>query len=142
MTKFAIFLLFVLIIGGCASDKVVIGDPESVQMKGFKNNKLQFSLVLPVDNQRRRAFDIVVVDLDLRVHGSYLGKVTNIDTLTIAPGQSQRYNLQLQLQIKNLLAGASLLSQSGKVDINSFEMEGFIKVKSGLITKKIKVKHP
>lgn len=142
MTKYTIFLLLVLALVGCASDKVSIGTPESVQMKGFRNNKIQFSLTLPVDNKRHRSFDIVSVDLDLRVQGSYLGKVTNADTLTIAPGLSQRYNLNLQLQIKNLIAGASLLTQAGKLDISAFEMVGHIKVKSGPFTKKIKVKHP
>lgn len=129
-------ILIAMALAGCSSDKVLVGDPEAFQMQGFKENKLRFSLTVPIENKRHQSFDIVLVDLHLRLNGAYLGHVTNTDTITIEAETSKKYSLPLQLQIKNLLAGAGLLTQSAALNKDAIGLEGFIKIKSGFISKK------
>ena len=133
LIKLFTFISFILLVSSCNNYKdLVIDEVKSYHFKGFDDNKLVFTLIVPVENPNNR--NIVVSEVNLKAYSKNipLGEVETINKLVFLKHVKQDYEIPVTIRITNLLAGFSLLTNSSNI-IKQLTFDGYIRVRKGLI---------
>ncbi len=133
------FLFFSSMITGCKSfDKINIGDIQEVKVDGIAGQTVFLEFKVPIENVSSLNVRITEVDLNVKVNGTFLGKVTNIEKVKIIRKSNEIYSIKLKLKIAGLFGALNsmkvLNSESGELNL-----EGEIKAKIMGFNKRIEV---
>jgi LEA14-like dessication related protein len=105
----------------------------------MENNAVSFTADIGVRNPSSVGFRVREVNLKTTVDGSFIGTLTTPDRVRVPARSDSSYRMNFSLQLAGLAASASTLySMARKKQVN-VAMQGYVKARSGLITKKIEV---
>ena len=141
MNKYLLFILVVLLSSCSIGDNINVGNPNEITIDGVEGNNLKFTVSVPITNTNTFKVKIKEINLDARVNGKYLGVVTGDSKIVIPPNTKAFYDVDLNLEIKNIVLGATTIYKMSKnEDYPDLDLEGEIKASALLMVKKIKVK--
>ena len=134
-------LLFAaLSLGGCKGlDAIEITNIDHFVLKGIEENTILFSTDVTVYNPSGVAFRIREINLRAMADGNYLGLLTNDEVIRIPAHSDSVYNMQFNLKLANIFSGASVLFSLSKKEEVNVDLQGYVRSRSGLVTKKIEV---
>lgn len=145
MTKknilFALGLGLLFSLFSCASDydEIKITNIQKISLSTLMNAKDQLDLHIEVDNAEKKT--VVIRALELKAtnqKGHALATVKLIEPVLILKQQKQYYRFALEMNVDDPLAGFLAYNQLRKGQQN-IRVEGFLKVKSGLFSRTIKI---
>lgn len=132
------YLLAAILLTSCGGfSKIEIGEVKEINIGGFKDNALLLTVKLPIDNPS--AYKITVLELDSKVYinKQYLGTVNSIEKVILPARSNDVYNLDLSIRVANFFGAAlSVMNMKAGQKI-SVRMDGSVKARSLLLTKKI-----
>ena len=137
-----LFLVFIVMLSACSiGDNINVGEPNEITIGGVEGNNLKFTISIPITNTNTFKVKIKDINLDARVNGKYLGIVTGDTKIVIPPNTKAFYDIDLNLEIKNIVLGATTIYKMAKNDdYPSIDLEGEVKASALLMIKRIKVK--
>jgi LEA14-like dessication related protein len=139
--QIAFFLFFLASLTSCnLSEKVIVGEPESLDFAGFKNNSIKVSTSLPIQNDAAAKLKIKEIHFDVRINGKFLGTVDSEKEIVIPGRSNESYDLEFNLKIKNILLGASTFYSATQNKNINITFDGFIKTTYLGLPKKIEFK--
>ena len=127
-----VILLTLPLLTSCFNYKdLEIGNVKSYHFNGFNNNKLDFSIIVPIDNPNKQ--NIIISDIDLKAYykNIVLGKIESSEKIVIQKNTARDYEIPVTIKVTNVLAGFSLLTSPSN-SIKQIKFEGNIQVKKGL----------
>lgn len=137
-----IAMLFIagLLLNGCKGlENIEITGVDHFEFRGIEDNTILFTTDVAVSNPSAVAFTVRDINLRAMVEGNYLGSLTNDETLRIPARSDSVYNMDFNLKLTNVFTGASMfLSLSKQKEVN-VELQGYVRSRSGLVTKKVEV---
>ncbi len=102
------------------------------------SSQIQLILGMKVDNPTNKTISITDANLNVYQGESNIA-VMQLDAPTVIAPKTNDYNTAvMQIQVKNILALIGLNPEDSSL-LDKFEVEGFVKVKSGIAVKKIKI---
>lgn len=141
MKKYLFIVLTVLLASCNIGDNISVDRPKEISIDGVEGNNLRLTITIPITNTNTFKVKIKDINLDARVNGKYLGIVTSDARIVIPPNTKAFYDIDLNLEIKNIVLGATTIFQMSKnEDHPKLDLEGEIKASALLMTKKITVK--
>jgi len=136
---FLIFFGFMLLSGCSAYEELIIGEAKEVRFDYFDNGKLGLEVDIPITNNGNIDFKVKEIELLVKLNSFAAGEVINIEKVVIKKKSEQIYTFPVEVEINDLSNSARiLLSIVGQRKL-SIEVDGFIKVRYLLISKKIPV---
>ncbi len=137
--SFLLILSGLLFITACTDYYLTVGDAKEVRFKYFNDGKLGLEIDLPIRNDGNMNFKVKEVDLDIKLNSFPAGKVVNVEKVTIRKKTEQVYTFPVEVEIKGLSNSARILiSVIGRKKL-VVDIEGYIKVKSLMVSRKIPV---
>lgn len=134
-------IIFILLLSGCVNfNHIEVGKIEDLIVNSFKENIVEVELSVPISNPTRIGFKIKEINLRTSVNNYYLGRVTSDDLIIIPAKSSEIHNIKLKLRITNIIQGISVFLTLFKEDNIEIDIEGYVKFKSLLITRKVDIK--
>ena len=128
------------LLNGCKGlDAIEITGVDHFEFKGIEDNIIHFATDVAVSNPSGVAFRVRDINLRATVDGSYLGSLTNDEVIRIPARSDSVYNMDFNLRLTSIFSGVSViisLSRKKEVDV---ELQGYVKSRSGLVTKKVDV---
>jgi len=142
-TSKAILLLLISLIflAGCKGvEDISMTGISGIEFRSLENNAIGFSALIGVSNPSSASFHVSEVNAKTMVDGIFLGTLTTIDRVRIPARSDSSYRMNFTLSMANMLTGASsLYSLTRKKQVN-IELQGYIKARSWLVTKKTEFK--
>ena len=125
---------------GCFSLKPVnVGDVKDYKFKDLTKSGVSIILDIPIENQNNFKFKITDVNIDISIDGNNLGTVKKIKKITIPANSNDVYTFELKADFSKLLKGSwSILKSFMKRSVD-MHLQGYIKTKAFLMTKKIEI---
>ena len=141
LLRFAgIMMVVMTILGGCRGiDAIEVTSVDHFEFRGIADNIIIFSADIGVSNPSVVNFKVNEINLRTIADGNYLGSLTNYESIKIPAHSDSIYSMLFNLRLSNILSGASTLytiSRQRKVNI---ELQGYVKSRSGIFTKKLDV---
>lgn len=137
-----LFLIFSILLSACSDfQEIEVGSPSAIIVKSIQDNKINVDLSIPIVNPNDLQFKITKINLEVVVNENYLGKITNAKNVLIQGNSDENHIFNLDLEVKSIVKGLMSMVNvfgSGKVEIES---KGYIKARSGLISKSIPVEN-
>ncbi len=116
-----------------------VGDAESFNFKGVKDNVVTIELALPVTNPNPYKFTLTAIDMDIWVNNSFIGTVEEMEKTEIPGNFDGIQEFVLDVKMNSLLGGLfSFFSLMGKDSI-TVEMKGTIRGRYLLVSKKVEI---
>ncbi len=141
LTKiYGLFLIAIvpLLLTGCGEfEDIQIGDITSAKFAGFIDNSLAFNVDIPVTNPTGLTFKIKEVNLKTTVNGDYLGKILSDEVVRIPARSDETQHFLVKVHLANIFRGATAFNQFSKHQRLTVEVEGYVKVHSLIMTRKI-----
>jgi LEA14-like dessication related protein len=136
-----LLLISLIFLTGCKGvEDISMTGISGFEFRSLENNTVSFSAVIGVSNPSSAAFRVSEVNVKTLVDGYFLGTLTTIDKVRIPARSDSSYRMNFTLSMANLLTGASsLYGLSRKKQVN-IELQGYIKARSWLYTKKTEIK--
>lgn len=133
-------LFIVLILSSCNAYKTVnFTGVKHVEFKGMMNNKISLELSVPIENPNWYKLKIKSMDFDVRVNGSYLGKMKNGKEIIIPAKSDTLQVFPVDIYVKNLFGAMSTLNKMRNSRSVEMQIEGSMKVKALLSSKTIEI---
>lgn len=133
-------IIVVFILSGCSIYKSVdIGNVDNVDFKGLVDNKVNLNLKVPISNPNGYKIKIKSMDLDLKINGNYIGKMTIANDIVIPPKSDEVHEFPVIIVVRNPLASMATMYKMRNSKSFDMEMDGDIKVKALIKSKIIKV---
>lgn len=143
LTKiYRLFLVVIvpLLLTGCGKfEDIQIGDITGAKFAGFMDNSLAFNVDIPVTNPTNLTFKVKEVNLKTTVNGDYLGKILSDDMVKIPARSDETQHFLVKVHLTNIFRGATAFNQFSKHQRLNVEIDGYIKVHSLLMSRKIKI---
>ncbi|MFW5804698.1 MAG: LEA type 2 family protein [bacterium] len=136
-----IFLLFIpLFILGCGNiDNVEVGEIENIQFNGIKGSKIFLEIDVPVKNPSIYKLEIKEIKSDVIINNLKIGHISDIEKVVIKPYSDEVKHVKLEIQVTNLLGGLFSVANTFRKNKISYEISGYIKIKTLLFTKTIDI---
>ena len=133
-------LIASMALSGCKGlEEIEITGVDHFEFRGIEDNTILFTTDVAISNPSAVAFTVRDINLRAMVEGNYLGSLTNDETVRIPARSDSVYNMDFNLRMTNIFTGASLfLSLSKQKEVN-VELQGYVRSRSGLVTKKVEV---
>jgi LEA14-like dessication related protein len=112
---------------------------DGFEYKGMDNNSLLFSVNIRMHNPSSLTFRIREVNLKTVVDGNYLGTISTNDKIKVPAQSDSSYRVTFNLQLTNLLTGASTIYSLSRKEVVTVEVQGYVKARSMLVVKKVDV---
>jgi len=133
-------LTFILLISSCKGI-------EDIQFTGVNNfvliemqdNSVIFSADIGISNPSTLGFRVSEINLRTIIEGQYLGTLINNDVIRIPSRSDSVYNMVFSLRLVNLFTSMSMAYSLMQRDQVNVEMNGYVKSRSGLVTKKVDI---
>lgn len=138
---FRLLLLSFFLFAGCKGvEDIKMTGISGFEFKGMENNAIRFAMRISVSNPSPVGFHVREVNLKTQVDGNYLGTLTTTDRIKIAAHSDTSYIMNFTLSLANIVTGASsLYGLSRKKQVN-VDLQGYVKARSWLTTKKTRIK--
>ena len=141
MTRKPLYILLLLLLTCCHGfEDVEIGKPEDINITGLKDNVLDLEIKIPVINPGSIGFKIKEADIKTSVNNQYLGRLITDNVIVIPAKSNEIHNLKLKLKIANIIQGVAIILEILNHENIKLQVEGYIKLKSLLVNKKIYIK--
>lgn len=131
--------LTIFLISCAGFEDIEVGEIEEVNFNRFADRSIEFEVLMPIENPSSFRFRIVEVDLDVYINNEYLGKIRNVDNVSIPARSSELYTFPLKVEFANILRGALSMYNvlmDRKADVI---IKGRISVRSFPFTRKLHV---
>ena len=129
-----------LLLNGCKGlDAIEITGVDHFAFKGIEDNTIYFTTDVAVYNPSGVAFRVRDVNLRAMVDGNYLGSLTNDEVIRIPARSDSVYHMDFNLRLTNIFSGAAVLFSLSKQKEVNVELQGYVRSRSGLVTKKVDV---
>jgi LEA14-like dessication related protein len=118
------------------SEKVIIGDIKDIKLNGIVGDMIYIEVNTPIINKSNLNIKIINIDLNIQVNENSLGKLRNLDDITIPKHSDQNYQIRMKLQLdgfSGIMNVMNLLSSKKK----NIHISGQVKAKAAGINKKI-----
>lgn len=133
-------VLIVIVLSSCKVYKTVdIGDVNNVDFKGLVDNRVRLDMKIPISNPNVYKIKIKSMDLDLKINGNYIGKMTIVDEIVIPPKSEDIQDFPVEIIVKNPFASMAVMYKIRSAKSFEMEINGTIKVKALINTKTIEV---
>lgn len=134
-------IILFLLLSGCVSyNDIEIGDIQNASFKSFDDNVVELAVEVPVSNPNKFGIRIKEINLRTSLNKYYIGKLVCDDVITIPPKSNETHNLNFKLRISNPIQGVLVFFSVIKNDDIKVDIEGYIKFRSLLVSRKIEVK--
>jgi len=135
------YIILLLLLSCCADFKdIEVGEPDDIKIKGLRDNVVMLEVRIPVTNPSSFNFRIKEINIKTSVNNQYLGRLVSDNIIVIPAKSNEIYNFNLKLKIANIIQGISVMLDILRDNNVTFQVEGYIKIKSLLINKKINIK--
>ena len=137
--SFLLVLTGLLFSTACTDYYLTVGDTKEIRFKYFKDGTLGLEIDLQIKNEGNMNFKVKEVDLDINLNSFPAGKVVNVEKVMIRKNTEEVYTFPVEVEINGLSNSARILISvigRGKLIV---DIDGFIKVKSLMVSKKIPV---
>jgi hypothetical protein len=136
----AIFLFLAALLSSCRGlYDIEITGADGFKIRGMENNAVSFAADIGVKNPSSVGFKVREVNLKATVDGNFIGTLTTPDRVRVPARSDSSYHMNFSLQLANLLTGASTLYNISRKKQVNVVMQGYVKARSGLVTKKVEV---
>ena len=135
----AMTLLPILFLSCRGLNNIEITGADGFKIRGMENNAVIFAADIGVRNPSSVGFKVSEVNLKTTVDGNFIGTLTTPDRVKIPARSDSSYRMNFTLQLANLITGASALYGISRKKQVNVAMQGYVKARSGLVTKKIEV---
>jgi len=134
---FLCFLLFSVI--SCTKyDDISIVDVRVDNISFQSTSQILLTLGVKVDNPTKKTLVLREGILEVFRNEQNLATMTVSDPAIVAPKSNEYNKLVVQVRAKDLMALYSM-SMSGNISPESFDVEGFLKIKAGTASRKMKI---
>lgn len=141
-TTYVLFSVLIssLLVTGCQGiESIEITGIDNFVLRSIEENTITFSADVGVLNPSGVPFKVREINLRTITGGNYLGTLVNNDIIKITSRSDSVYNMFFNLELVNVLTGASILYGISKQDQVDVELQGYVRSRSGLITKKVDI---
>jgi LEA14-like dessication related protein len=138
--RLLVFFIFIAGVTSCSGfESIEVGEIEDVRFGNFAGRAVEFEVMMTIENPTSFRFRITDVDLDVYVNNEYLGKITNVDNVSIPSRSDELYLFPLKVEFSNILKGALsmynfLIDREAEIVVT-----GAINVRSFPFTRSMKV---
>ena len=143
MNQKSLYLLLIILIlfTGCKGvEDITMTGISDFSFKGINNDLISFSAVVGVSNPSGVGFHVSEVNVKAIADGNYIGTLSTTDKIRIPARSDTSYLMNFTLKLANVLTGASsLYSLSRKKEV-LVELQGYVKSRSFLATRKTDIK--
>lgn len=103
--------IFILMISAtclsCAGfENIEVGEIEDVNLSRVAGRTIEFEVMMPIENPSGFRFRIADVDLDVYINNEYIGKISNVENVSVPSRSSDLYTFPLRVEFSNILKGA------------------------------------
>lgn len=139
--KHSLLLVLLSIISvSCFEIKPVeVGDIQGIRINKLSGKSISLDVLLPINNPNTFKFKITDINLDIVINNVNLGKVKNIDKVTVPARSNQIYSFLVEVEFSKILTGAISLFKYLMESQAKVKLTGHIKVRAFFISKTIKV---
>ncbi len=110
--------------------------PDNVSF--LNTSQVLLTLGVKVDNPTGKKLTLDQGILEVFRDGQNLATLTVNDSITIAPKSNEYNKLEVLVEVKDLIALVNL-DMNDRNTLEQFDVEGYLKVKSGLFSKRLKI---
>jgi LEA14-like dessication related protein len=138
--NFLVVGLIAILFSSCdAFSEVEVGEIKDFRLNGFSNNALLVTIILPVTNPS--GYPITLVDIDTRIfiNDMYLGQLNSEEKLLIPSRSKNNYEMKFNIRVANFFGTALTLMNMKAGQQIRVRLEGTLKARSLLITRKIPI---
>jgi hypothetical protein len=112
---------------------------QQVSFQGIENNTVYFLAGIEVSNPSGMNFRIKEINLAAAAEGDFLGTLQCNEELKIASRKDSVYMVPLSLKLGNIFTGAAALYNLSRQSRAKLEVKGYVRVRSGLVTRKVDI---
>jgi len=140
--KAVVLLLFsLLLMAGCRGvEDIAMTGISGFKFVGLENSTVRFSAVIGVSNPSSVGFRISELNLKTQVDGNFLGTLSTTDRIRIPAHTDTSYRINFNLSMANMITGASSLYGLSRKKQIKIDLQGYVKARSWLTTKKTEIK--
>lgn len=140
VSNYAFIISCVLLLLSCKDlNDIEITGVEGFKMRGMENNAITFAADIGVRNPASVGFKVSEINLKTTIDGNFIGTLTSPDRVKIPARSDSTYTMNFSLEIANIITSASSLYNLSRKNQVNVVMQGYVKARSGLITKKVEV---
>jgi len=133
-------VLTIFAVSSCKDiDNIEIKGVEKVSFRGIEDNIVFLTAGISISNPSAITFRIKAVNLATVADGDFLGTLQCNENIRIAARKDSVYLVPLSLKLGNFLTGAASLYKLSRQSRVKLEVKGYVRVRSGLVTKKVEV---
>jgi hypothetical protein len=133
-------LLAVLVLTGCKGlNDVEITGASGFSFRNMENNKVTFAADIGVKNPSSISFKVNEMQLKTIVDGNFIGTLSADNIVKIPARSDSSYRMDFSLDLANMLTGASTLYGLTRKKQVTIQLQGYVKAKSWLTTKKVDI---
>ncbi len=133
--------ILILTLASCGDMKdITFKGVDHVQLKGMDNNNVKFSADVSMFNPSSVNFRVSEVNLKMIVDGNFIGTLSIDEPIRIKANSDTSYFADFNLQLANLFTSATALYGLKNKRQVTVDMQGFVKAKSFLASRKIDIK--
>jgi LEA14-like dessication related protein len=134
-----LLILSALLLSCKGVDDISFKGVDNVALIGMEDNRINFSADISVFNPSSVGFRISEVNLKTSIDGIFLGTLTTKDPVKIKARSDTSYYAVFSLELANIITGASTLYSLQRKQQVTVEMQGFVKARSWLTSRKVDV---
>ena len=118
---------------------IEITDVAGFKMRGIENNAVTFAADIGIRNPASVGFKVSEINLKTTIDGNFIGTLTSPERVKIPPRSDSTYTMNFSLELANIITSASALYNLSRKNQVNVVMQGYVKARSGLMTKKVDV---
>ena len=134
-----ISLLLPLLLSCKGLRDIEITDVAGFKMRGIENNAVTFAADIGIRNPASVGFKVSEINLKTTIDGNFIGTLTSPDRLKIPARSDSTYTMNFSLELANIITSAATLYNLSRKNQVNVVMQGYVKARSGLMTKKVDV---
>jgi LEA14-like dessication related protein len=112
---------------------------EKVSFRGIENNTVYFLAGINISNPSGVNFRIKEVNFATATDGDFLGTLQCNEAIKIVSRKDSVYMVPFSLKLGNIFTGAAALYKLSRQSKVKLEVKGYVRVRSGLVTRKIDI---
>ena len=133
-------MVLILILGSCSMMKgVQVGDVQEIKIKQIRNGRLDLELYIPIENSGNLNFKLTRMDLDLKLNGIDLGKISNNEKVVIYKNTDEIYKFPVEVEMKGLIKTTMAIISLAEKNKAEYVLTGNLRVKYLCISKDIDI---
>lgn len=131
--------LVVVQITGCGFHPVRAGKVEHVTVQGLSLSGVTLGVQIPIENPNPVSFKITNFELAISIDGIDMGNVSSTDKIKVKARSNEVHNFTVEATFGELLLAIPKIMKALAKDKAELQVKGFIKVKAGILAKRIKI---